>query len=161
MRQRLESLPQELYDQIYNLTFTAEPGERKIRQSQRLGYHVLSGRQIKTGGESGRPFCGHDSIKLFLIDRASSRLFAKSYYGGRGAVFTLNGNFDCRRWLQDLSHEHRQMPQDIRVVVSTVELARSVRMYLESVFGMRIASKLRVGSAKKVSKLGIVAIGRC
>lgn len=53
------------------------------------------------------------------------------------------------------------MPQDIRVVVSTVELARSVRMYLESVFGMRIASKLRVGSAKKVSKLGIVAIGRC
>lgn len=71
LKQRLESLPQELSNEIYNLTFTADPGVREITKTY-LPPHLLR------------------------VDRASRALFGASYYGN-DAVFRISGeDYDSR-----------------------------------------------------------------
>lgn len=114
LRARLGSLPQEIYDDIYNLTFTAESGARII--SYKLADCSVVMRPTHRMDESKR-FCGRDSISLFLVDRASHTRFAKSYYGDMGAFFVF---MDCRKmseWFRSLQPKHRNMLRSLKCVV--------------------------------------------
>lgn len=116
LRARLQKLPQELYDEIYDLTFTAKPG---IRYTDRF-YHQPE----KFRPRNPRPlFRKPDSVHLLHVNRASRLQFARSYYGGDGAVFAVidpNGwsgywveNF-CRDWLFAVPIQHRSFIRDVR-----------------------------------------------
>ncbi|GIZ41110.1 hypothetical protein CKM354_000442600 [Cercospora kikuchii] len=85
LRGLLNTLPPELYNEIYNLTFTAE---RKI--------HLLS---QNTGGteENHQELVQEHSFttlntrlpQLFHVDRASRAQFADSYFATSGSIFVL------------------------------------------------------------------------
>lgn len=120
VRARLDKLPQELYDKIYDFTFSAEPGNRYLDCFVDPSY-----RPSKDGM---RPlFQKPDSIHLLHVDRASRKQFARSYYGGSGAVFispwisksVISGppHDTCHIWLSSLPKDHRAMIRDVRIVL--------------------------------------------
>lgn len=78
LREHLETLPQELYDMIYDLTFTAE--ERVVYVLQRKHYppHLLQ------------------------VDHHSRQKFTASYYSSTTFLFTSAGS--CARWTDALKH---------------------------------------------------------
>ncbi|KAK4618272.1 hypothetical protein CLAFUW4_12351 [Fulvia fulva] len=77
LRCRLEVLSQELYDEIYNLTFTAGNGGRLITGESDFVWHgdVVTERYL----DRSVRYAEHDSLNLFLVDRASSTKFAASF----------------------------------------------------------------------------------
>lgn len=92
LRARLEFLPQELYDHVWELTFTAEPGMRDV--------------DTKPGRAAHR---GH--LKLLQIDSASRAHYAASYYGaGASFRFIMGSRFS---WLNSLSIAHSSLLRDI------------------------------------------------
>lgn len=76
----MQGLPQELYDTIYDLVFTAGQEPRYI------GYRE------------------YDSPVQLQVDRASRKRFAKSYYGN-GATFVFEGATNYT-WVQTLPRSH-------------------------------------------------------
>lgn len=89
LRRLLESLSQELFDQIYDLTFTATPGVRQIFHKRYLEDKTPKLITLSTSKTRHLQFCGYDSRSLLLVDRASSMKFAESHFGGKGAVFVV------------------------------------------------------------------------
>ena len=89
--ERVQDLPQELYDIIYQYTFTAEFGEVEINAD-------------------------YKTPKLLAVDRASRHLYAKSHY--RGRTFCIahlsNDHRDLFRWLKSLPSDHQAMIREIR-----------------------------------------------
>ncbi|KAF2216975.1 hypothetical protein CERZMDRAFT_93040 [Cercospora zeae-maydis SCOH1-5] len=79
LRDRMMALPQELFDEIYNLTFTADKQVRHI-----------------TNALSGRP------PHLLHVDRHSRKKFAASYY--RNTTFLFPCDILFARWLRALKH---------------------------------------------------------
>lgn len=88
LRKHLESLPQELYNYIYDLTFTADAKVRlyaRKHQSWRLELDWLPetcSEQVVTINEK--------MPHLFRVDRSSRTKFAASYFGGE-SVFVVVG----------------------------------------------------------------------
>ncbi|KAK4494306.1 hypothetical protein PRZ48_014604 [Zasmidium cellare] len=123
LRALLESLPQELHDRIYDLTFTAEPGIHYIDRFWGGEHHRLY---------ISRPlFQWPDSANLLHVDRASRKQFAESYYGGNGAVFVATGLGKhprsgviglCIDWLAMLPLQHRNLIKDVRAAVKGYSL---------------------------------------
>lgn len=89
LSQAIQDLPQELFDSIYNQTFTAVPGLRIINASYR-------------------------PPNLLCIDRASREKFAASYYG-RGNVFQTHKENQLYQWLASLTVQHRALITSVRV----------------------------------------------
>ena len=91
----VHDLPGELFNQIYQLTFTAKPGVRKIDKT-------------------------YKPPSLLAVDRASRKLFAKSYYGGSGASFAWNSELKAKevliRWLRSLTPHHRRLLTEVEAV---------------------------------------------
>ncbi|KAF2166121.1 hypothetical protein M409DRAFT_55459 [Zasmidium cellare ATCC 36951] len=115
LRPLLEKLPQELYDCIYDLTFTTQPGIR---------YTSKPPKGASEEGRIARPlYIAPDNVGLLHVDRHSRDKFARSYYGGEGAVFV----YDVTRipvkwpgiwwtWGLSLSTMHRSLIKDLRYV---------------------------------------------
>lgn len=95
LRVRLETLPQELYDEIYDITFTAEHGMRPIGTKPGLALHRAH-------------------LKFLQIDPASRTSYAKSYYGKGASFRMLNGVLID--WLKSLPSAHRVLLQDVVLV---------------------------------------------
>lgn len=92
----VQSLSQELYDLIYEFTFTSEPGVREI------------GTTYKTPG-------------LLHVDQASRHIYGESYYGGRtfhistcDAKDYTQVNSRCYKWLRSLPKPQLEMIHSIR-----------------------------------------------
>ncbi|KAK4617717.1 hypothetical protein CLAFUW4_12122 [Fulvia fulva] len=123
LRAHLESLPQELYDIIYDLTFAAKPGVRQLGTiANRLHFATPPTDPCPT---------------LLGIDRRSRAKFAKSY-DGDGAVFVVYGNRTLEQWLGSLPDAHRDMIADIRYICARAEPAhehspnyRSLQIYYD------------------------------
>ncbi|KAK4494307.1 hypothetical protein PRZ48_014605 [Zasmidium cellare] len=121
LRTHLESLPQELYDHIYDLTFTANPCVHYLDRFYPRS--VASFAKISKLSKVARPlFQKPDSPNLLHVDRASRRKFAQSFYGGHGSVFVADhlvcGFVDrIGRFIRSLPEEHQEMVRDIRAVV--------------------------------------------
>lgn len=86
LRQLLETLSQELYDQIYDETFMAPDG-------------VYCELKSPTSNEKLRP------PHLLHVDHASRLKYAKSYYGR--SVFIFRTRSALESWLSAISADHR------------------------------------------------------
>lgn len=106
LRIALESLPQELYDQVYVATFTAPPGVRDLTK-----YHT------------GTRFA---AINLLHVSRDSRKLFAATYYGNgnsfsfRGLKFSPYADYghefainEARIWLKSVPEAHRALIHEV------------------------------------------------
>lgn len=96
----VQALPRELYDEIYDLTFTAEANTTVVLDRK-----------------DSNPF-----PNLLHVDRSSRSVFAKSYYANTTFTFTLwyPGARDLAfvsRWLRGLSAEHVCLVQTLLVKV--------------------------------------------
>ncbi|KXT16564.1 hypothetical protein AC579_6280 [Pseudocercospora musae] len=83
----LISLPQELYDEIYNLTFTAEPSVRDLGAVRRQKGNKSSSTCVYYRAHPATPFLGSDSRSLLQVGRRSRAKSAASYYGGENNIF--------------------------------------------------------------------------
>lgn len=161
----LQTLPRELYDAIYHLTFAAEPGIHYVNKAPQGASE--EGRQL-------RPlFTAPDSVKLLHVDRDSRAKFARSYYGGEGAVFICDHNDlvrcrlnSCRPWLRSLDTAHLPMLNDVRIVLAKCqanhremlqwtrlrtqpEEVKHARLAID--FGKDVTLKFQTGSEDEVS----------
>ncbi|PPJ60200.1 hypothetical protein CBER1_10123 [Cercospora berteroae] len=101
LRNNLESLPQELYNRIYDLTFAAEPAIR----------FYSSKKGLKTNGVLDiLKDCSHHALAIneklppmFHVDRRSRDKFVKSYFGHVNTVFVFYGD-DLGRLCIESSH---------------------------------------------------------
>ena len=130
LRDRLQKLPQELvstnyqpprcsdmhkltslqYDIIYDMTFTAEPGGRKITSK-------LDQRHL---------FAFPDSITLLHVDRASRAMFASSFFAT--GTFTANSIRAQKLFLRAVAHEHARLIKSMNIPLeSGVSLRRAAR----------------------------------
>ena len=94
LARRVQDLPGELYNIIYEYTFTVGPGERKISKT-------------------------YQPPSLLTVDRASRKLFAKSYYGSSGSSFVHNRNGTKEvliRWLRSLPRRHLRLLNEVKEV---------------------------------------------
>jgi hypothetical protein len=95
LRQQLEELSPELYDWIFKLTFTAEPGFVKVTRK-------------------ARQEDGHCSpcVKLLHVSRSTRAMYAPKYYSN--SVFLHPSPRSCKNWLSTIADEHKQYLQDVR-----------------------------------------------
>lgn len=97
IRRALESLPQEIYDQIYVAVFTAPAGIRKINLD-------MSTETMK------------QASSLLQVSSASRSIFAKSYYGCSDIIVQgYKSSQHLQRWIKSLSKADHTLLQ--RVVV--------------------------------------------
>lgn len=97
LRALIDSLPQELYDEIYDLAFTAEPKIRiysgkDIDEDLVLGFAELERASLQ------RVVKLNEAIpRLLHVDRASRKKFAESYFGHPDStfVYTLDVLREC------------------------------------------------------------------
>ncbi|KAK4494277.1 hypothetical protein PRZ48_014575 [Zasmidium cellare] len=121
LRLHLEGLPQELYDQIYDLTFTAQPGIR---------YASKPPKGASEEGLAVRPLhIAPDHVGLLHVDRHSRDKFARSYYGGEGAVFVCditgrvhNTQAYWTPWIASINQMHRSLIKDVRLVFAKCDV---------------------------------------
>lgn len=124
IRRELESLPQEIYDQIYKEVFTAPAGKYCVirkNQTQEDRAHLI--------GIAGEDYVPND-LKLLHISRPSRELYAKTYYG-KGSEFLFSiprfasynyhwTNTRYQSWLMMLPRAHYELVPKIIMVPKTV-----------------------------------------
>ncbi|PIA89260.1 hypothetical protein CB0940_06720 [Cercospora beticola] len=90
LRERLENLPQELYNYIYDLTFTAEAKIRIYTYDEDRG-RVPAQLRDAMKHYSKRVVTVHERPPHLLhVDRASRQNFAKSFYGNPDSIFIFS-----------------------------------------------------------------------
>ncbi|KAF7193935.1 hypothetical protein HII31_04825 [Pseudocercospora fuligena] len=99
----MQTLPQELFDDIYNLTFTAEPG---LRDLGRICSHNWGRSFVRY--HRGQQFLGADTRALLQVDRASRAKYASSYYG-EGSIFIAHTAYAAMTWMHSVAPEHRSL----------------------------------------------------
>lgn len=117
----LEELPQELYDHIYNLTFTAETGIR---------YASKPPQGASEEGRKSRPLFVHpDHVGLLHVDRLSRKKFANGYFAGEGTVFVcdITGRVGLLEawltpWTSSVDAAHLKLIRDVRCVYAKCEV---------------------------------------
>lgn len=116
LRKGLATLPQELYDTIYNLTFSAADGVRdlgEVESRQRGGPRFAPSTVEVFRNHEGAPFAGKDSRALLQVDRASRAQFAASYYGG---LFLAQSRLAALTWVKSVAPEHRALVREMWVM---------------------------------------------
>lgn len=109
LRWKLERLPQELYDHIYNLTFTADSRIRCFGHPDRPGAAMIVAEHFilhlthKSAEEYDvTPF---PRDHLFNVDRASRLQYAASFF----QIVLIHGVVDLSPFLESLDVEHRPL----------------------------------------------------
>ncbi|PPJ60190.1 hypothetical protein CBER1_10118 [Cercospora berteroae] len=104
LRERLEALPQELYDMIYDFTFTAEAkirlyGWHSQSQCQLDSNYLISNAELhKIADVYSKKIVTVDEIPhLFHVDRASRKKYAESFYGNPSSVFVISLGWTPKR----------------------------------------------------------------
>lgn len=118
---QLQNFPQELYDQIYDIVFTANPGIR---------YASKPPKDASEAGRKSRPlYIKPDHVGLLHVDRLSREKFARSYYGGEGAVFVLDITLRVdlvpawlTRWTSKVDPAHHRLIKDVRAVFAKCDI---------------------------------------
>ena len=73
--------------------------------------------------DTKKRFEAHDSTSLFLVDHASSKQFARSYFGGDGVVFESQEFKTLKIWQEHLGSEHWELIQD-KVALQGIQTPR-------------------------------------
>lgn len=125
LRDSLETLPQELYDEIYRLTFTAnpkvrvytdEPRNQRYAIAMKYACHPVYGpgaHQYKHMTRDERP-----PANLMAVSRSSRLQFAKSFFG-QNSIIVICGPFGTRELLRVVAPEHVPL----------------LRLYVRDIFG--------------------------
>ncbi|CAK1358704.1 unnamed protein product [Cercospora beticola] len=95
MRSRLQDLPQELYNEIYDFTFTADA---KIRVSISLDSTMPSAEWIAKRYPSHLVGVNEQLPDLSRVDRHSRQKFLKSYFGNPDSMFVVCGFKEIQNW---------------------------------------------------------------
>ncbi|CAK1358707.1 unnamed protein product [Cercospora beticola] len=91
LRRHIENLPQELYDRIYDLTFTATPKVRVYCMCADTREYLRLDRQIAVFSAKLNISVNEKLPHLLHVDRCSREKFAKSYFGHPGSIFIFCG----------------------------------------------------------------------
>jgi hypothetical protein len=89
LQERLAGLPQELFEYIYDLTFTSDERIQSIYE----GYRPPS---------------------ILQVDRSTRETFAETFYGREDAIFFCWDHEKCLKWLLSLPREHVAMLHHVR-----------------------------------------------
>lgn len=95
--EQVQSLPQELFDKIYDLTFTSE--------SQRMPDPVWDARCVERSS--------HMLPSTLQVSRATRAAFAETFYG-EGTTFYVSWEA-VGAWISPLASEHVSLLEDVRI----------------------------------------------
>ncbi|KAF2217251.1 hypothetical protein CERZMDRAFT_93301 [Cercospora zeae-maydis SCOH1-5] len=145
LRQRLENLPQELYDEIYKQTFTAKPGIRFLIMKPRSTRAAKSAPDMRdflatryrtqhSADAVDTSLFPHDH--LLYIDPASRRQYAVSYFqyvlvhGMRGLldvlrVLTPEQRASIKKLYVGFEWKRSRSPEDCKIVRSIVQVVHA------------------------------------
>ncbi|GIZ41114.1 hypothetical protein CKM354_000443000 [Cercospora kikuchii] len=123
LRERLESLPQELYDFIYKLTFTADSQVRCVAlkdqdEDASSLYSRFSSPDISSTTFDVKPY---PRDPLFSVSRVSRNLYAASYFNQVAVVSSSEDLFDTDR-LGQLHAFLNVLPAEYLSMISTFRL---------------------------------------
>ncbi|WPB02630.1 uncharacterized protein RHO25_007266 [Cercospora beticola] len=123
LRERLESLPQELYDYIYKLTFTADSRVRCLARKNQPEcassfYTRFSSPDISSTTFDVKPY---PRDPLFSVSRVSRNLYAASYFNQVAVVSSAEDLFDTDR-LGELHAFLNVLPAEYLPMISTLRL---------------------------------------
>ncbi|PPJ60205.1 hypothetical protein CBER1_10128 [Cercospora berteroae] len=136
MRSRLQSLPQELYNEIYDSTFTADA---KIRVS------ISPDSTMPSAGWIARRYPSHlvgvneQLPDLSRVDRHSRQKFLKSYFGDPDSMFVVCGFTELQNWALLMGAEHVAL---IPKIYYLGFLTEGLREILRERIGMEFANKV-------------------
>lgn len=136
MRSRLQVLPQELYDEIYDLTFTADA---KIRVS------ISSDSTMPSAGWIARRYPSHlvgvneQLPDLSRVDRHSRQQFLESYFGNPDSMFVICGFKELQKWAWLTDAEHVAL---IPKIYYLGFLTEGLREILRERIGLEFANKV-------------------
>lgn len=126
LRRGLESLPQELYDQILKATFTADLEPRDLRNLEAM----------------------RQNLKFLHISSSTRALYATTYYGS-GAVFEFAQDHGAPRalklWLRSLPVSHRDLLGQVHIVWDGSAIARWITVlgYERDEFCLDLAQSIK------------------
>jgi hypothetical protein len=109
LRSRLEGLPQELYDMIFALTFTATSGVARV------GLHISRKRSASDG--LGRPCIGvyksmpELALGPMQVSSATRAQYSASHY--ENTVYVVENFGSCKAWLDAMPQSHRLLLRDL------------------------------------------------
>ncbi|KAF7193282.1 hypothetical protein HII31_05376 [Pseudocercospora fuligena] len=153
LRSGLESLPQEIYDEIYDLTFTAEAGVRDLGAVVRR-YGEDEDEFFCTRTLTPKLFFGRDSSKLLRVDQRSRAKFAASYYGGPNTIFLARNPHAAATWLSSVDPKHRDLVSRMHLQIAGF---KKVRQYLPDPYSFQFTETDRrtatVGDQKDTERV--------
>lgn len=106
LRRGLESLPQELWAEIYNMVFTEPPGVRDI------SFRLANGRDFPSPQKKAHLL----ALKLLQVSRSSRQQYAATYYD---AHFISESRFlweTLPSWFQFIPEAHRDLLQQVTMI---------------------------------------------
>ncbi|WPB02624.1 uncharacterized protein RHO25_007260 [Cercospora beticola] len=113
LRNLLESLPQELYNHIYDLTFTAEVKLRFYSMKREMG--LLQLEELAATYPERVVTINEKPPHLLHVDRKSRAKFAASYFGGESVFVVVSPN----RYGACFSHSHLELIRAPHYVFNT------------------------------------------
>lgn len=100
LREHLESLPQELYDEIYKMTFSSPPGVVKVRHDSRTTSKFTV--DLKP------------ALNLMQVNRATRAQYSALHYNDH--IYEFHHLFVCRDYLKAMPLWHRLLLRRIRTL---------------------------------------------
>lgn len=104
LRERLDELPPELWEMIYDFTFTAEErirlyGWHSQSQCQLDSDYLISNAELHKIADvhSKKIVTVNEVPHLFHVDRASRKKYAESFYGNPSSVFVITLGWTPKR----------------------------------------------------------------
>ncbi|KXS98307.1 hypothetical protein AC578_6828 [Pseudocercospora eumusae] len=128
LRDLLHTLPQELYDEIFHMTFTADAAIRKLNIAfkKRVVY-----KSSTKGSICWREPYFYSNVAavfppLLHVSRSTRAQFAKSYYG-QGAFVAAHDRDAVRKWAEILPSDHRSLLGHVSIVAKKPSASNAVR----------------------------------
>lgn len=124
LRDLMQTLPQELYDEIFDMTFTADAGVRKLNTATKK--RVLG--KFSSGSTGWRDLYFYSNVAaafpaVLHVNRSTRAQFAKSYYG-QGAFVAVHDRQVARDWVEILPPDHRSLVRDVSVVAKNLQRSK-------------------------------------
>ncbi|KAF2162718.1 hypothetical protein M409DRAFT_26955 [Zasmidium cellare ATCC 36951] len=131
LQEVMQTLPQEIFDHVYDLTFTAGTYERRIREPAlgKIRWAYKFGKRTEpqerqyvevdmTDFRPARPQIEDEDLGLFHVDRATRQKFAASFFGNGTFVFERGSLL--RHFVNRLDPAFLGFLRDVRVPGSTM-----------------------------------------
>ncbi|KAM3424340.1 hypothetical protein BST61_g11123 [Cercospora zeina] len=147
LRSRLQNIPQELFDQIYDFTFTAES---KIRIYLSPDSTLPSPQWLAKRYPSNLVAVNERLPDLARVDRHSRAQYKASYFGNPNSIFAVSGFEELESWAENLDPNALCMIPKIYYIG---HLNAELRSHLVTVAGEEFEQKVEAFSHSAFRKL--------